>query len=70
MAMDRAERGDAFSESIARAREWVEGMQSANGGSAGAAANGATPATALQGTAYTTVLAMLRGWEKTDDATR
>jgi squalene-hopene/tetraprenyl-beta-curcumene cyclase len=32
MAMDRAERGDAFSESIARAREWVEGMQSANGG--------------------------------------
>jgi hypothetical protein len=45
-------------------------MQSANGGSAGAAANGATPATALQGTAYTTVLAMLRGWEKTDDATR
>jgi len=43
-------------------------LQSGNGG--GAAANGATPSTASQSTAYTTVLAMLRGWEKTDDATR
>ncbi len=52
------------------AAESASSLQSANGGSAGAAANGTTPATASQGTAYTAVLAMLRGWEKTGDATR
>jgi hypothetical protein len=50
------------------AAESASNLQSANRG--GAEANGTTAATALQGTAYTTVLAMLRGWEKTDDATR
>ena len=50
------------------AAESATSLQSGNGG--GAAANGATPSTASQSTAYTTVLAMLRGWEKTDDATR
>ena len=33
MAMDRADRGGLdYKESIARAREWIEGLQSANGG--------------------------------------
>jgi hypothetical protein len=50
------------------AAESASSLQSANGG--GAAANGAMAAAAPQGTAYTTVLAMLRGWEKTDHATR
>jgi hypothetical protein len=52
------------------AAESASSLQSANGGGAGAEGNGATPTAASQGTAYTTVLAMLRGWEKTDDATR
>jgi hypothetical protein len=52
------------------AAESSSSLQSATGGSAGAAANGTTPAAASQGTAYTAVLAMLRGWEKADDATR
>jgi hypothetical protein len=50
------------------AAESASSLQSANGG--GAEADGTTPATASQGTEYTAVLAMLRGWEKTDDATR
>ena len=54
------------------AAESASSLQTANGGGAGAeaTANDATPSTASQGTAYTAVLAMLRGWEKTDDATR
>jgi hypothetical protein len=48
--------------------------QTANAGGSGAvaaaAANGTTPAAASRDTAYPTVLAMLRGWEKTDHATR
>jgi hypothetical protein len=56
------------------AAESSSSSQTANGGGSGAAAaaaaNGAAPVAASQGTAYTTVLAMLRGWEKTDHATR